>query len=54
MTQRAYNTLFTGANLGSGQISQLTGANLQNIVLLGVNLGVFTINTTLLSEAYAK
>lgn len=50
MTSRAYGTFITGIN-GVGAI---TGANTMDIASIGVDLGLSTQNTTLITDAYNR
>ncbi|KAG6911940.1 hypothetical protein DXG01_000188 [Tephrocybe rancida] len=50
ITRRAYNTFQTGI-VG---VSAITGANTLDIASIGIDLGLSTSNTTLVSDAYAK
>lgn len=50
MTGRAYATFQTGIN----GVKTITGANTLDIASIGIDLGLSTLNTTLVSDAYAK
>ncbi|KAG6842628.1 hypothetical protein C0991_000155 [Blastosporella zonata] len=50
MTGRAYATFQTGIN----GVSAITGANTLDIASIGIDLGLSTLNATLVSDAYAK
>ncbi|KAG6857589.1 hypothetical protein H0H87_000188 [Tephrocybe sp. NHM501043] len=50
MTGRAYATFETGIN----GVSTISGANALDIASIGIDLGLFTSNTTLVSGAYAR
>lgn len=50
MTGRAYNTFLTGIN----GVSAITGSNTMDIASIGVDLGLSTANTTLLTDAYSR
>jgi hypothetical protein len=50
MTSRAYGTFLTGIN-GLGAI---TGANTMDIASVGIDLGLSTQNTTLITDAYNR
>lgn len=50
MTGRAYATFQTGIN----GVKAITGANTLDIASIGIDLGLSTLNTTLVSDAYAK
>lgn len=50
MTSRAYGTFLTGIN-GLGAI---TGANTMDIASIGIDLGLSTQNTTLITDAYNR
>ncbi|KAG6813263.1 hypothetical protein H0H92_012677 [Tricholoma furcatifolium] len=50
MTGRAYNTFLTGIN----GVSAITGANTLDIASIGIDLGLNTANTSLVSDAYSR
>lgn len=50
MTSRAYNTFTTGIN----GVSAITGANTMDIASIGIDLGLATANTALLTDAYNR
>lgn len=50
MTSRAYGTFQSGIN----GVSAITGANTLDIASIGIDLGLSTANTSLVSDAYDK
>ncbi|KAF8973957.1 polysaccharide lyase family 8 protein [Flammula alnicola] len=50
MTSRSYGTFLTGIN----GVSSITGANTMDIASIGIDLGLSTANTTLLTDAYNR
>lgn len=50
MTGRAYNTFTTGIN----GVSAITGSNIMDIASIGIDLGLSTANTALLTDAYNR
>ncbi|KAA1468236.1 polysaccharide lyase family 8 protein [Dentipellis sp. KUC8613] len=50
MTSRAYNTFLTGIN----GVSAITGANTLDIASIGIDLGLLTVNQTLLDDAFGR
>lgn len=50
MTGRAYNTFTTGIN----GVSAITGSNIMDIASIGIDLGLATADTTLLTDAYNR
>lgn len=49
ITYRAYDTLFYKL-----PISALTGANTLDVASIGIDLGLLTYNTTMVSQAYGR
>lgn len=50
MTSRAYGTFQSGIN----GVNAITGSNTLDIASVGIDLGLSTVNTTLLSDAYDR
>ncbi len=50
MTSRSYNTFTTGIN----GVSAITGANTLDIASIGIDLSLFSANTSLSAEAYSR